>query len=52
MSNYITELNYGGQIKPIVQILIWPMDGDVGHTALRVNGTVYGYYPTDNSFTY
>jgi len=47
MSNYITELNYGGQIKPIVQILIWPMDGDVGHTALRVNGAVYGYYPTD-----
>jgi len=30
-----------------VKLLIWPGNEDVGHTAININGTVYGYYPTD-----
>ncbi len=29
-----------------VKLLIWP-NGGVGHTAIKINGIVYGYYPTD-----
>jgi len=37
----------GGPGGPIVQILIWPSSRDNGHTAIKIDGTVYGYYPTD-----
>ena len=32
----------------ITEVVIWRGgSGDVGHTAIRINGKVYGYYPTD-----
>jgi len=33
----------------LVEVLIWEPEyiGDVGHTAVRLNNIIYGYYPTD-----
>lgn len=30
-----------------VELIVWPGDGDVGHTAIRIGDLVLGYYPTD-----
>ena len=43
--------NFIGSLKKsIVEIFIWDKEAagiDVGHTAIRIDGEVYGYYPTD-----
>lgn len=37
--------------KPKVQVFIWSKEEgkDVGHTAVRINNVVYGYYPSDDN---
>jgi len=37
--------------KPKVQVFIWSKEEgkDVGHTAIRINNVVYGYYPSDEN---
>ncbi|MDP9957138.1 RHS repeat-associated protein [Epilithonimonas hungarica] len=36
-----------GPGNPIVKLLIWPSTRSIGHVAISINGTVYGYYPKD-----
>lgn len=51
--NHVVHLgaNFIGSLKKsIVELFIWDKEAagiDVGHTAIRIDGEVYGYYPTD-----
>jgi RHS repeat-associated protein len=44
----IKETGKNEKSSDIVQLIIWPGDdNNLGHTAIRINDTYYGYYPTD-----
>jgi hypothetical protein len=36
-----------GDEQTQISIYIWAANGSVGHTAIRIEDVVYGYYPTD-----
>uniref|UniRef100_UPI00232DF7F2 RHS repeat domain-containing protein n=1 Tax=Tenacibaculum aiptasiae TaxID=426481 RepID=UPI00232DF7F2 len=46
---YLTDKDFDKKYNESFEILIWKKTSasDVGHTAIRINGVVYGYYPTD-----
>jgi RHS repeat-associated protein len=50
---FITDAEFDQKYSQRVRVIIWETDknifgvDDVGHTALEIDGMVYGFYPTD-----
>ena len=46
---WMTNAEFNNAYSQQINVYIWEKtsDKDVGHTAIEIDGTVYGYYPTD-----
>ena len=49
VGEFLTDKEFKKEYNQSIEILLWDKTSafDLGHTAIRINGIVYGYYPSD-----